>query len=58
MVDVSRVIDYENGELDQQATFELFQDMINDGTVWQLQGHYGRTAVALIAAGHCTLKEA
>jgi len=31
----------------------MFQEMINDGTVWQLQGSYGRTAQALIAGGIC-----
>ena len=31
----------------------FFQDGIDDGWVWQLQGAYGRTATALIQAGLC-----
>jgi hypothetical protein len=32
----------------------MFQEMINDGSVWELQGAYGRTAVYLIEQGICT----
>tara|TARA_B110000211_G_scaffold127846_1_gene146867 strand:- start:676 stop:864 length:189 start_codon:yes stop_codon:yes gene_type:complete len=46
-----RMISYESGELDQQQTLSLFQELINSGLAWQLQGHYGRTATALIDAG-------
>ena len=53
MVDVGKIIDYENGNLSEEETTAMFQAMIDDGTVWQLQGSYGRTAAALIAAGEC-----
>ena len=46
-----RMISYESGELDQQQTLSLFQELINSGLAWKLQGHYGRTATALIDAG-------
>lgn len=57
MVDISRIMDYENGEMDLQDTVEMFQELIDSGMAWELQGHYGRTAVQLIAAGHCTLEK-
>ena len=45
------IIAYESGELDQDETVALFQHLVNNGMAWSLQGHYGRTAVALIEAG-------
>lgn len=56
MPDIDKIIAYEQGELDTEETIELFQGMIDSGVVWSLQGHYGRTAVALIEAGYCTTK--
>lgn len=48
------VIDYESGELDEEAMIQGFQYLIDTGLAWSLQGHYGRTAMALIEAGICT----
>jgi hypothetical protein len=48
------IIAYEQGELDRDATIELFQGLVNTGLAWQLQGHYGRTAHAMIEAGLVT----
>ena len=39
---------------DDEDVIDGFQAMINDGTVWKLQGHYGRTTAALIENGACT----
>jgi precorrin isomerase len=51
---VKRIIAYENGELSQEETIQLFQEMVDTGIVWKLQGHYGRTAEALIEAEQIT----
>jgi len=50
---VGFIMDFESGELDQDEIIDGFQNLINSGTVWSLQGSYGRMANALIEAGHC-----
>jgi hypothetical protein len=44
---------YEAGEMSDEETIEFFQDLIDSGLVWQLQGVYGRQAMTLINAGYC-----
>ena len=48
---VDRIMDYEGGEMPEDEAVELFQHLVDTGLVWQLQGHYGRTARDLIQAG-------
>jgi hypothetical protein len=57
MPDVDKIIRYELGEMDEQEVVMFFQDLIDSGLAWQLQGHYGRTAERLIDAGLCRPKE-
>ena len=47
------IMAYENGDLEDDEVVAGFQKMIDDNIVWQLQGHYGRTAESLISAGLC-----
>jgi hypothetical protein len=54
MVDIDRIIQYEQGEMSDTDTVTMFQEMIDDGTCWKLQGHYGRVASSLIKNGYCT----
>jgi len=49
---VNMIIQYECGELDDNGTLELFSELIKTGQAWKLQGHYGRTASAIIDAGY------
>ena len=49
---VDMIIAYESGELDDNGTLELFSNLIKSGQAWSLQGHYGRTARAIIEAGY------
>jgi len=51
---VDKIIAFENGEMSFEDTVKWFQEMINDGSVWTLQGFYGRTAQQLIDEGYCT----
>ena len=53
MPPIDKIIAYENGELEEDEIIELFQSMIDDGSVWQLQGAYGRMAAHLIEEGYC-----
>lgn len=41
-------------EPDEETHIEAWQRLIDTGTCWQLQGWFGRQAVALIEAGVCT----
>ena len=46
-----RIIEYEQGELNQHQTIQLFQELFDSGLVWNLQGHYGRLCYQLLEAG-------
>ncbi len=54
---VTMMMDFENGDLDEHQTIDLFQQIIDSGTVWHLQGFYGRMASELIRNGFCQLSE-
>lgn len=54
---VSKIMDFEDGSLDDAGTIELFQHLVDTGMAWQLQGHYGRTAQHMIDAGIINAKE-
>lgn len=49
---VGAIIAFESGELNEAGVIELFQYLVDTGLAWSLQGFYGRTARALIEAGH------
>lgn len=45
---VEKIIAYESGEMDEQEAIQFFQEILDSGMVWQLQGSYQRTARHLI----------
>jgi hypothetical protein len=53
MPDLDKLIAFENGELDFDEVVDLFQNLIDTGLAWTLQGFYGRTAAQLIDDGFC-----
>ena len=44
---INDIIAYECGELDEEAVYALFEQLVATGTIFHLQGHYQRTACAL-----------
>ena len=53
---VNKIMNYEEGQMNEDELISFFQELINSGMAWTLQGHYGRTATALIDAGYCFLE--
>lgn len=53
---VDMIMSYEQGDLSDEDTLELFSRLIKSGLAWKLQGSYGRTAKALIDAGRISSK--
>jgi len=51
--EVGFIMDFEGGSVTQGEIINGFQHLIDNGHAWSLQGSYGRTAQALINAGHC-----
>jgi hypothetical protein len=49
------IICYESGELPDAEVIDFFQELIDTGQAWQLNGSYGRTAMSLIKSGKCML---
>jgi hypothetical protein len=51
---IDKIIRYEQEGLNHEDTISLFQELVDSGLAWQLQGHYGRVAEALIEGGYVT----
>lgn len=49
---INLIMAYEDGQLDDTGILKLFSMLIKSGEAWSLQGHYGRTAKALIDSGY------
>lgn len=53
MDQVSFIVAFEDGSATQEELIAGFQDLIDTGLAWKLQGSYGRMATALIKWGLC-----
>ena len=53
---VSDIMAYEGGEMSKEAMLKFFSTLVSTGKAWTLQGHYGRTAKALIDEGYLSPK--
>lgn len=53
MDNIDQIMAYEQGDLNKDQIIALFQELIDNGMAWKLQGHYGRTAQRLIEDGYC-----
>jgi hypothetical protein len=49
--DIDAIMAYEDGTLGQEETLALFQQLVDSGMAWRLQGSYGRTAHMLLQEG-------
>lgn len=49
---IDRMIEWENGELDDSGVLILFSQLISNGMAYTLQGAYGRMARLLIESGY------
>jgi len=49
---IEKIMAYEQGDLSDDETIDLFCELIKSGLAYSLQGHYGRTAHGLIQAGY------
>lgn len=45
-------------DVTEQEVIEGYQELINTGMAWRLEGYVGRTAMGLIEQGICMLGEA
>ncbi len=52
-----KIVAFEEGDMTDEELIELFQELIDDGSAWTLQGMYGRMAIRLIEAGYCHKRE-
>ena len=48
---VRLMIEHERGTLDDAGEVRLFQYLVDSGLAWQMQGHYGRVAKAMLDQG-------
>lgn len=51
-----KMLAYEQNNMEEQEMIEFFQELLDTGLAWELQGHYGRATQALLDLGYIKLK--
>jgi len=51
-----KIVDYENGDLNEDEVVEFFQYLIDNDMINKFQGHYQRMARFFIEEGLCKIK--
>lgn len=51
---VEQLVEYECGLLDGEGVLALFQELVDTGMAWKMQGSYGRMAEHLLDEGLIT----
>jgi len=48
---IGRIMEYEEGSMDPDEVVGFFEELVDTGMINHLQGHYHRTAMAMIRQG-------
>lgn len=51
------ILKFESGEISDEEMIHGFQELIDSGIAWKLQGCYGMMADVLIKEGYCKRKD-
>ncbi len=51
---IGQIMEWEDGAMEHSEMVVFFQNLVDTGLVWKLQGSYGRTARDLISQGLVT----
>ena len=54
MIKVQDIMAFESGEMTEEEVLDFFQELVDTGAAWTLQGSYGRLAAHLIETGLIT----
>tara|TARA_R100001509_G_scaffold59611_1_gene32839 strand:- start:190 stop:378 length:189 start_codon:yes stop_codon:yes gene_type:complete len=54
---VDQIMKYESDEMTEEEVVDFFQELLDTGTLFHLQGHYQRYASALLHHGVIEIKD-